>query len=123
MLCGMYSPLEIDQNMAIAAVEPTEAERESLLGEARGLSTGCIRCGAGGSGPPCSCPKGIDVPFIMMMSRFRSKYGLLPQAEFRWSTVAEAAKACDDCRQCEEGCPVGLSIVPLVREAAATRSG
>ena len=119
VLCGMYSPLEVDQNLAVAAIEPSAAERDSLLAEARELSTGCVRCSGGSAGVPCKCPQHIDVPFIMMLSRFRARYGLLPQAEFRWSTVAESCRACDDCGQCEEGCPEKLSIVPLIHQAAA----
>jgi predicted aldo/keto reductase-like oxidoreductase len=118
VLCGMYSPLEVDQNVAIAGMAPSDAERESLLREAESLSTGCIRCGGQ---PPCKCPEGIDVRHIMLVSRFREKYGLLPRAEFQWSTQAEAAKRCTDCLQCEKNCPVGLSIIPLIRQAAHSR--
>ena len=120
VLCGMYSPLEIDQNLAFAGTEPGERERESLIQEAQALSTGCLRCN-GPSGPPCKCPKGIDVRYVMMLSRFRDRHGLLPVGEFQWSTVAEAAKHCDDCLQCEERCPAKLSIVPLIHQAARTR--
>ena len=117
VLCGMYSPLEIDQNLAIAETAPSEQERAALLAEAEELSSGCLRC-AGRAGPPCKCPEGIDVRQIMLLSRFRAKYGLLPTAEFQWSTVAETAKRCTECLLCEERCPVKLSILPLIHEAA-----
>jgi predicted aldo/keto reductase-like oxidoreductase len=118
VLCGMYSPLEIDRNLATAGAEPSAGEQASLRREAEQLSTGCLRC-QGRDGPPCKCPLGIDVRQVMLLGRYRAKHGLLPAAEFQWSTVAEAAKRCDECGQCEERCPAGLSIIPLIHEAAA----
>ena len=117
VLCGMYSPLEIDTNLAFAEAAPSELERASLRQEAEALSTGCLWC-QGPDGPPCTCPLGIDVRQIMLMSRYRAAHGLLPAAEFRWSTVAEAAKRCNECMRCEERCPAALSIVPSIHEAA-----
>ena len=117
VLCGMYSPLEIDTNLAFAGAEPGEAERASLRREAEALSTGCLRCPDPG-GPPCKCPLGIDVRQIMLVSRYRDRYGLLPAAEFQWSTIAEAARRCNECGQCEERCPAALSIIPSVHAAA-----
>ena len=117
VLCGMYSPLEIDRNLASAGAEPSELERAALRREAEALSTGCLWC-QGSGGPPCTCPLGIDVRQIMLLNRYRARHGLLPAAEFQWSTVAEAAKRCDECMRCEERCPAGLSIVPSIHEAA-----
>jgi predicted aldo/keto reductase-like oxidoreductase len=117
VLCGMYSPLEIDRNLASAGAEPSEWERASLRQEAEALSTGCLRC-QGPDGPPCKCPLGIDVRQIMLISRYRAVHGLLPAAEFQWSTVAEAAKRCDECMHCEERCPAALRIVPSIHAAA-----
>jgi predicted aldo/keto reductase-like oxidoreductase len=117
VLCGMYSPLEIDVNLALAETAPGEEERAALCQEAEALSTGCLRC-AGREGPPCKCPLGIDVRQIMLLSRYRAAHGLLPAGEFQWSTIAEAAKRCDECKHCEEQCPAGLSIIPSVHEAA-----
>jgi predicted aldo/keto reductase-like oxidoreductase len=117
VLCGMYSPLEIDRNLAFAGAAPDEGERASLRREAEALSTGCLRCPDPG-GPPCKCPLGIDVRQIMLLSRYRAAHGLLPAAELQWSTIAEAAKRCDECMHCEERCVAALSIVPSVHEAA-----
>jgi predicted aldo/keto reductase-like oxidoreductase len=117
VLCGMYSPLEVDCNLAIAGTEPSDQERAALRQEAEALSTGCLRC-TGREGPPCKCPLGIDVQQVMLLSRYRDKYGLLPAAELQWSTVAEAAKRCDECGHCEERCVAELSIIPLIHKAA-----
>lgn len=117
VLCGMYSPLEIDQNLAFAETELDEQERASLHQEAEALSSGCQRCESR-DGPPCKCPLGIDVRHIMLTSRYRAKYGLLPAAEFQWSTVAEVARRCNECMQCEERCPAALRIVPSIHAAA-----
>lgn len=121
VLCGMYSPLELDRNLALATGPASYTERQRFLRDAESLSTGCTRCGDGVTGMPCRCPHGIDVRAIMTLIEVRARHGLLPDAESRWSTYAEAAKRCDDCRQCERGCPDALSIVPRIRDAASTR--
>jgi predicted aldo/keto reductase-like oxidoreductase len=54
----------------------------------------------------------------MLLSRYRTAHGLLPTAELGWSTIAEAAKRCDECGHCEERCPAELSIIPSIHEAA-----
>ena len=117
VLCGMYSPLEIDHNLAFAGEKPDEQERAALHREAEELSTGCLRC-QGADGPPCKCPLGIDVQQIVLLSRYRTKHGLLPTAELRWSTLAEVAKRCDECGHCEKQCPAGLSIIPTIHKTA-----
>lgn len=117
VLCGMYSPLEIDCNLAFVAQEPDKQERAALHREAEELSTGCLRC-SGPDGPPCKCPLGIDVQQIVLLGRYRARHGLLPTAELRWSTLAEAAKRCDECGHCERQCPAGLSIIPTIHETA-----
>lgn len=117
VLCGMYSPLEIDRNLAFVREKPGEQERTSLHQEAAELSTGCLRC-HGSDGPPCKCPLGIDVQQIVLLSRYRAKHGLLPTAELRWSTFAEAAKRCDECGHCEKQCPARLSIIPTIHATA-----
>jgi aryl-alcohol dehydrogenase-like predicted oxidoreductase len=96
VLCGMYSPLEVDRNLASAGTEPDKQERAALRREAEALSTGCLRC-QGPDGPPCKCPLGIDVRHVMLVGRYRARYDLLPAAELQWSTVAEAARRCDEC--------------------------
>jgi predicted aldo/keto reductase-like oxidoreductase len=122
VLCGMYSPLEIDRDLTFAGAEPGERERASLRQEAQELSTGCLRC-AGREGPPCTCPLGIDVRQVMLLSRYRAVHGLLPAAERQWSTIAEAAKRCDECMHCEEQCPAELTIVPSIHVVARPRLG
>ena len=121
-MCGMYSPLEVDRNLALAGDAPDAEERAALHAKAAAISSGCLRC-QGPEGPPCKCPLGIDVLQIVLTSRYRAKYGLLPAAELQWSTVAEAAKRCDECMHCEERCPATLRIVPSIHEAARERMG
>ena len=122
VLCGMYSPQEVDENLAIAQqAAPSDAERAALLAEARTLSTGCIRCGGDIRTMPCACPHAIDVRFLMMMSPFRERHGLLPIGEQEWSTAAQAATLCDDCGLCERNCVEHLGIIPWIHAAAASR--
>jgi predicted aldo/keto reductase-like oxidoreductase len=119
VLCGMYSPAEIEHNLVFVEREIDAVERDALLREAADMSSGCLRC-TGPKGPPCKCSEGIDVCHIVLVSRYRAKYGLLPGAELQWSTHAEAAKGCTECGLCEERCPAKLSIVPLIHQAAAS---
>ncbi len=113
VLCGMYSFEEVDKDLTVAEDAPTEREWNALLAEADSLgNTGCRLCGY------CSCPKGISIGFIMTLTRYRSKYNLLPKAEETWKAQAEKAKTCDGCGQCEKQCPYGLFIISLIREAA-----
>jgi predicted aldo/keto reductase-like oxidoreductase len=121
VLCGMYSPQELDENLALAQEAPSAAERAALLAEARDLSSGCLRCGGDLRTVPCACPHGIDVRHIMEIGPFRARHGLIAYGEQEWSTAAEAARRCDDCGQCERGCVAHLSIIPSIHAAVATR--
>lgn len=113
-LCGMYTQAEVDENVAVANTELTQSEIAMLQEEGRALSdNGCNNCGA------CSCPQGIDIPYLLKMTPYRDKYGLLSQGEKRWQGQAENAKKCDDCSKCEEACPYDLSIAEIIHKIAA----
>ena len=112
-LCGMYSEAEVDENVAIASKEFTPSEIALLQAEGRTLSdNGCVNCGA------CSCPHKIDIPYLMKMTPYREKYGLLENGEEQWQQKAARAKDCDDCMKCEEACPYNLSIAKVIHGIA-----
>ena len=114
-LCGMYSEAEVDENVAIASIKFTPSEIASLQAEGRSLSdNGCINCGI------CSCPQKIDIPYLLKMTPYRDKYGLLKNGEKQWQEKAARAKNCDDCKKCEAACPYDLSIVEVIHKIAAT---
>ncbi len=113
-LCGMYSTAEVDENIAIANVDFTDPEIVSLQAEGLTLhNNGCDNCGA------CSCPQGIKIPYLLKMTPYRDKYGLLEYGEKQWQKQAENAQKCDDCKKCEEECPHNLSIAEIMHEIAA----
>ena len=113
-LCGMYSIAEVDENVAVANTEFTPEEIQALQEEGRTLpNNGCCNCGK------CSCPKGIDIPYLLKMTPYRDRYGLLPTGEKHWQGQAENAKKCDECGKCEEDCPYDLSIIPVINEIAS----
>jgi predicted aldo/keto reductase-like oxidoreductase len=114
VLSGMYSLGTIDENVAFAEPEPTEAEWEGLLRELRELpSSGCRQCGA------CMpCPQEIGIPTIMTFTHYRAKYGLLPPGERAFMEQAQRASRCDECGECEKRCPYRLSIIPVVKMVA-----
>lgn len=112
-VCGMYSAAEVDENVAVANIDFTPSEIESLQAEGASLSdNGCNNCGK------CSCPQGIDIPYLLKMTPYRDKYELLKQGEGRWQKQAENAKKCDDCMKCEEACPYDLSIADIIHKIA-----
>jgi predicted aldo/keto reductase-like oxidoreductase len=112
-LCGMYSIAEVDEDVAVANTEFTPQEIQALQAEALSLpNNGCCNCGA------CSCPHGIDLPYLLKMTPYRDRYGLLPNGEKHWQTQAEKANKCDECGKCEEDCPYDLSIIPVINEIA-----
>ncbi|MFC1714921.1 aldo/keto reductase, partial [Candidatus Poribacteria bacterium] len=99
-LCGMYSTAEVDENVAIANTDFTDPEIVSLQAEGLTLhNNGCDNSGV------CSCPQGIDIPYLLKMTPYRDKYRLLEYGEKQWQKQAENARKCDDCKKCEEECP------------------
>ncbi len=109
-LCGMYSRAEVDEDVAVASGDLTPSEIASLQEEGLSLSdNGCKNCGG------CSCPQGIDIPYLLKMTPYRERYGLLEQGEKRWQGQAEKARECDACGKCEDACPYDVSIAEIIR--------
>ena len=112
-LCGMYSTAEVDENVAVANTDFTDSEIVSLQAEGLALyDNGCKNCGA------CSCPQGISIPYLLKMTPYRDRYGLLEYGEKQWQKQAENAQKCDDCKKCEEACSYDLSIAEEIQEIA-----
>lgn len=118
---GMYSKDEIDENIAIAELPPTENEWSSLLKEAESIGdTGCRQCRlcVGWYLKKSLCPVDIDIPFVMSMIHYRNRYGLSPMGEEKWRLEVEKCKRCNECRRCEQVCPYNLEILRYVRQTA-----
>lgn len=118
IISGMVSVEEVRQNLAAFRHEVEEAERLELEALAEQLGThDCRRCNY------CSCPVGIPIPDVMISSRLRETFGLLPKGDGFYQKHKEKLFSCADyepCREkplCEEKCPYQLPISTVVREA------
>jgi predicted aldo/keto reductase-like oxidoreductase len=117
----MYSKTEVDENIAIAELPPTESEWYNLLKEAESIGdTGCRQCRlcVGWYLKKSLCPADIDIPFIMTMIHFRNRYGLSSIGEEKWRKEAEKCKNCIECKKCEQACPYNLEILKYIRQAS-----
>lgn len=120
VLSGMASAEEVRQNLRAFEKEVEEqeqAELEALAGRLGGHD--CRRCNY------CSCPLGIPIPDVMISSRLRDEFGLLPKGDGFYQKHKEKLLSCADyepCREqplCQEKCPYHLPMAQVVRESAA----
>lgn len=126
MISGMVSVDEVKENIAMHEQPVGNGERaelERLAAELGGHN--CRRCNY------CSCPVGIAIPDVMISSKFREKFGLLPRGQQFYEKNREKLLSCADyepCReqpQCEKLCPYHLPMQQVVQESASylVRSG
>ena len=119
VISGMVSVEEVRENLAAverAVGEPEKAELEQL---AWALGThGCRRCNY------CSCPLGIPIPDVMISSRIRAHFGLLPKGDEFYGKHRSTFTACaeyEPCREtplCEPKCPYDLPIRSVILASA-----
>lgn len=120
VLSGMTSVEEVKSNLAALEAEVPEEERTELEGLADRLGGhNCRRCNY------CTCPIGIPIPDMMISSRVRDTFGLLPKGDGFYRKHREKLFSCADyepCRDkplCENLCPYHLPMASVVRGAAA----
>jgi uncharacterized protein len=120
VLSGMTSVEEVKFNLDALEAEVNEIERAELEGIADKLGGhNCRRCNY------CSCPIGIPIPDVMISSRLRDSYGLLPKGDGFYQKHKEKLFSCADyepCREkplCEEKCPYHLPMSKVVRESVS----
>jgi predicted aldo/keto reductase-like oxidoreductase len=120
IISGMVSVAEVKENLA--AMERDVSDRERIELEALAVDLGghdCRRCNY------CSCPLEIPIPDVMISSRIRQTFGLLPKGDGFYQKHKEKLSSCADyepCREeplCEKKCPYHLPMSKVVREAAA----
>ena len=113
---GMAEEKEIDQN--IAAVEdpaPLSAEELAKIDHIRKtLGTQfCRRCNY------CApCAVGINIPMVLLVEGYLSRYGLENWARERYATMPVTASACIGCGACESRCPYNLPIREMLKKVA-----
>ncbi len=112
---GMKKVSEVEENIGIAnSFKPlTDEEREVLLEEAKQLGANfCRQCGY------CQpCPEGVDIPKILLLERYYSRYWLKDVATEQYRKLDVKADSCVECGECEEKCPYQLPVRELLKEA------
>ncbi len=119
-ISGMVSIKEVQENLAAQEQEVGDEERQEL--EQLAIELGqhdCRRCNY------CSCPLEISIPDVMIASRFREKFGLLPKGDGFFQRQKDRIIGCadhDPCKEkplCEEKCPYQLPMQSVVQKAAS----
>lgn len=120
VLSGTVSVDEVEQNIAAMEREVGDAERLELEQLSRKLGEhNCRRCNY------CSCPLDIKIPDIMISSKIREHFGLLPKGNGFYEKQKDKILSCADyepCKEkplCEQQCPYYLPMATVVRESAS----
>lgn len=118
-ISGMVSVKEVQENLAAQEREVGPEERREL--EQLAIELGghdCRRCNY------CSCPVEISIPDVMISSKVRDKFGLLPKGSGFFDRQKDKIIACADyepCKEkplCEEKCPYHLPMQSVIQKAA-----
>jgi predicted aldo/keto reductase-like oxidoreductase len=120
IISGMVSVEEVKQNLAAMEREVEAEEKSELELLARDLGGhDCRRCNY------CSCPIGIPIPDVMISSKIRETFGLLPKGDGFYQKHKDKLFSCADyepCKEqplCEQKCPYHLPMSTVIREATA----
>ncbi|NOU96320.1 aldo/keto reductase [Paenibacillus sp. LMG 31456] len=120
IISGMVSIDEVKENLAAMEQEVGQVERQELEELALQLGThNCRRCNY------CSCPVDVKIPDIMISSKIRDVFGLLPKGEGFFEKQKDSIMSCADyepCKEkplCEQQCPYHLPMQKVVQEAAS----
>ncbi len=112
---GMDATAQVDENArAGESLDPlSEAELESLRKEkALWGDKFCRRCGY------ClPCPQGLNIPFLLLIEGYYSRYELRDWALARLQGLDKSYADCAECGECLEKCPYHLPIPELMKKA------
>ena len=115
---GMDAIAQVVENAAVgAALDPPSAEELASFAEeaARWGGRFCHRCGY------CKpCPNGLDVPFLLLIEAYYTRYELRDWALERLAGLEKKYADCQACGECAARCPYKLPI-PELLAAAATK--
>ncbi|TBL70556.1 aldo/keto reductase [Paenibacillus thalictri] len=120
IISGMVSVDEVKENIAAMEREVGDLERAELEQLAHKLGEhNCRRCNY------CSCPLDIKIPDVMITSKIRDHFGLLPKGNGFYERLQDKIVACADyepCREkplCEQECPYHLPMASVIRKSIA----
>lgn len=113
---GMAEEKEIDQNIAAvedaAALSAEELEKIDHIRKTLGTQF-CRRCNY------CApCAVGINIPMVLLVEGYLSRYGLTDWAAQRYAAMDKKASDCIECGLCETRCPYQLPIRRMLKNAA-----
>ncbi len=112
---GMDSVEQVDENAAAGAAPAalTDVELAELLEEKEVWGgTFCRRCGY------CMpCPEGLNIPFLLLIEAYYTRYGLKDWANKRLATLEKRYEDCTGCEECLDRCPYNLPIPDLMKRA------
>jgi predicted aldo/keto reductase-like oxidoreductase len=113
---GMDSVSQVDENASAGAEleELTSRELEALRSEKELWGEKfCRRCAY------CMpCPNGLNIPFLLLIEGYYSRYELKDWAAQRLATLAKTYDDCEACGVCLEKCPYELPIPDLMDKAS-----
>ncbi|MCD1259386.1 aldo/keto reductase [Paenibacillus athensensis] len=119
-ISGMVSVAEVKENIAAMQREIDAGERDELERLAVDLSEhNCRRCNY------CSCPLEISIPDVMISSKIRDTFGLLPKGDGFYQKQKDRILSCADyepCKEkplCESKCPYHLPMQQVIQAAAS----
>jgi predicted aldo/keto reductase-like oxidoreductase len=120
IISGMVSMEEVRENLAAMEREVAAEERQELEHLAGELGEhNCRRCNY------CSCPLEVAIPDVMISSKVREKFGLLPKGAEFYQKQKERILSCADyepCKEkplCEQKCPYHLPMRKVIMESAS----
>lgn len=113
---GMDSISQIDENCSAAEnLQPlSESELDELSREKEFWGEAfCRRCGY------CMpCPNGLNIPFLLLIEAYYTRYGLKDWALSRLGGLSHSYNDCVACGECLDKCPYHLPIPELMEKAA-----
>jgi predicted aldo/keto reductase-like oxidoreductase len=113
---GMDSVAQVRQNAAVGVGlrPPDEAETAGFEREQqRWEGHFCRRCGY------CKpCPNGLDIPFLLLIEAYYTRYHLERWALDRLAGLDKHYADCEACGECVERCPYDLPVPELMEQAA-----
>lgn len=112
---GMDDTAQVDQNVEAGSGPPDLTSEElGLLEEEKKTWRGrfCRRCGY------ClPCPEGLNIPFLLLIEAYYSRYDLRDWALSRLKTLEKKYADCTACGICVERCPYDLPVPELMERA------
>ena len=118
---GMAEESELKQN--IAALEDTSPLTPTELAEIQTIrnTLGAHFCRRCNYCAPCSV--GINIPMVLLVEGYYSRYGLTDWAKDRYAGLEKKAKDCIECGLCESRCPYQLPIREMLKAASQKLDG